>query len=203
MFTSEDVFKKINVLSGGEKARLTFAKLMLEKSDLLILDEPTNHLDAPSREVLENALFEYDGTVLCVSHDRYFVKKLASRIFEMRHDGTFDFKGGYEDFCSYKEKKKNGESEKPAEQGSATNSQIDYEKAKELKNKRKSAEKKLAETEKRIAETETAIEENQKKQEEFASDYEQISKLFSELSELNDTLEKLYETWDELQTILS
>ncbi|MBQ7400265.1 MAG: ABC-F type ribosomal protection protein [Clostridia bacterium] len=202
LFTSEDVFKKIDVLSGGEKARLTFAKLMLEKSDLLILDEPTNHLDTPSREVLENALSEYDGTVLCVSHDRYFVKKLASRIFEMREDGTFDFKGGYEDFCSYKDKKKGTENEKTPGQGSVTNSQIDYEKSKELKNRRKSAERKLAETEKKISETESKIEENQKKQEECASDYEQISKLFSELSELNDTLERLYETWDELQTIL-
>lgn len=202
LFTSEDVFKKIDVLSGGEKARLTFAKLMLEKSDLLILDEPTNHLDAPSREVLENALSEYDGTVLCVSHDRYFVKKLASRIFEMRAGGVFDFNGGYEDFCSYKERKKTSDGEKKAEQGSVTNSQIDFEKAKELKNKRKSAEKKLSETENKIAEVESKIEENQKKQEECASDYEQISKLFSELSELNDTLEHLYETWDKLQTIL-
>ena len=202
LFTSEDVFKKIDVLSGGEKARLTFAKLMLEKSDLLILDEPTNHLDAPSREVLEQALCEYDGTVLCVSHDRYFVKKLASRIFEMREDGTFDFKGGYEDFCSYKEKKKTTDCDKTAGQASVTGSQMDYEKAKELKNKRKSAEKKLAETEIKIAETEAKIDENQKKQEECASDYEQVSKLFSELSELNDALEKLYETWDALQQIL-
>lgn len=202
LFTSEDVFKKIDVLSGGEKARLTFAKLMLEKSDMLILDEPTNHLDAPSREVLEQALVEYDGTVLCVSHDRYFVKKLASRIFEMREDGTFDFKGGYEDFCSYKEKKKNINDGGTSEQTGVTNSQMDYEKAKELKNRRKSAEKKLAETEKQIAETEAKIEENQKNQEQCASDYEQISRLFSELSELNDKLEKLYETWDELQTIL-
>lgn len=203
LFTSEDVFKKINVLSGGEKARLTFAKLMLERSDLLILDEPTNHLDAPSREVLENALCEYDGTVLCVSHDRYFVKKLATRIFEMREDGTFDFKGNYEDFCSYKEKKKNGEGT-GAQNGSsnATSSQLDYEKAKELKNKRRSAERKLAETEKAIAETEKAIEENQKQQEECASDYQKVSELFTALSQMNDKLEKLYETWDELQNIL-
>ena len=202
LFTSEDVFKKIDVLSGGEKARLTFAKLMLERSDLLILDEPTNHLDAPSREVLENALCEYDGTVLCVSHDRYFVKKLANRIFEMRTDGVFDFKGGYDDFCSYKSKKNNSEEEKNSEHGSATNSQLDYEKAKELKNRRKNAEKKLSEVEAKIADTEAKIEENQKKQQECASDYEQVSKLFSELSELNELLEQQYETWDKLQSVL-
>ncbi len=201
LFTSEDVFKKIDVLSGGEKARLTFAKLMLEKSDMLILDEPTNHLDAPSREVLENALSEYDGTVLCVSHDRYFVKKLASRIFEMKHDSVFDFKGSYEDYLRYKNKQTE-QSEEQTGQGKATSSQIDFEKAKELKNRRKSAEKKLAETEKAISETEKAIEENESKQAECASDYEKIAVLFAELSALNDKLEKLYETWDELQTIL-
>ena len=201
-FTSEDVFKKIDVLSGGEKARLTFAKLMLEKSDLLILDEPTNHLDAPSREVLEDALCEYDGTVLCVSHDRYFVKKLASRIFEMTSEGTFDFKGTYEDFCSYKEKKKNSDGAETKGIGNITDAQMDFEKAKELKNRRKNAEKKLADTENKIALVEARIEENQRKQEECSSDYEQVSKLFGELSDLNDTLEKLYETWDELQTIL-
>ena len=202
LFTSEDVFKKIDVLSGGEKARLTFAKLMLEKSDLLILDEPTNHLDAPSREVLENALVEYDGTVLCVSHDRYFVKKLANRIFEMREDSTLDFKGGYEFFCDCKAKQKNMDSATKNETDGRTSSQIDYEKNKELKNKRKSAEKKLAETENAIAETEKAIEENMAMQEQFASDYERISELFNRCAALNDKLEKLYETWDELQTFL-
>ncbi len=202
LFTSEDVFKKIDVLSGGEKARLTFAKLMLEKSDLLILDEPTNHLDAPSREVLENALVEYDGTVLCVSHDRYFVKKLANRIFEMREDSTLDFKGGYEFFCDCKAKQKNMDSATKNETDGRTSSQIDYEKNKELKNRRKSAEKKLAETENAIAETEKAIEENMAMQEQFASDYERISELFNRCAALNDKLEKLYETWDELQTFL-
>ncbi len=201
LFTSEDVFKKIDVLSGGEKARLTFAKLMLEKSDMLILDEPTNHLDAPSREVLENALSEYEGTVLCVSHDRYFVKKLASRIFEMKHESVFDFKGSYEDYLRYKNKQTE-QTESQSEQGRATTSQLDYEKAKELKNYRKSAEKKLAQTEKEIFETEKAIEENENQQQECASDYEKISALFAELSALNDRLEKLYETWDELQSIL-
>ena len=175
---------------------------MLERSDLLILDEPTNHLDAPSREVLEQALIEYDGTILCVSHDRYFVNKLANRIFEMKNDGVFDFMGTYDDFCSYKEKKKNEENGDYSTKAPTTTSQIDYERAKEIKNRRRNAEKKLLETEEKISQTERKIEENQKLQEECSSDYAKISELFAELSALNDELEKLYETWDELQRII-
>ena len=202
LFTSEDVFKKIDVLSGGEKARLTFAKLMLEKSDLLILDEPTNHLDAPSREVLEQALVQYDGTVLCVSHDRYFVKKLADRIFEMRSDGTFDFKGDYETFCEYKQKRASGQVSGETAEKTVTDNQSDYEKNKELRNKKKNAERKLAETEKAISETEKAIEENLSLQEEHSSDYEKVTELFAEAQKLTEKLEKLYETWEELQMLL-
>lgn len=202
LFTSEDVFKKIDVLSGGEKARLTFAKLMLEKSDLLILDEPTNHLDAPSREVLEEALSGYDGTVLCVSHDRYFVKKLANRIFEMRTDGTFDFKGDYETFCEYKNKKAAGNGAPENQEKTVSDNQNDYEKNKELRNKKKNAERKLAETEKAITDTEKAIEDNLALQEEHSADYEKVSKLFAEAQELTDKLEALYSTWEELQELL-
>ena len=202
LFTSEDVFKKIDVLSGGEKARLTFAKLMLEKSDLLILDEPTNHLDAPSREVLEEALSGYDGTVLCVSHDRYFVKKLANRIFEMRTDGTFDFKGDYETFCEYKNKKAAGNGAPENQEKTVSENQNDYEKNKELRNKKKNAERKLAETEKAITDTEKAIEDNLALQEEHSADYEKVSKLFAEAQELTDKLEALYSTWEELQKLL-
>ncbi len=201
LFTSEDVFKKIEVLSGGEKARLTFAKLMLEKSDLLILDEPTNHLDAPSREVLENALSEYDGTVLCVSHDRYFVRKLADRIFEMRTDGTFDFKGDYESFVEYKNKGRQGEIDKK-EASEPTTSQDDYERNKELRNKKKNAQKKLERVEADIADTEKAIDLNLEQQQEFSSDYEKVTELFAQSKELSDKLEQLYAQWEELQILL-
>ncbi|MBQ1281111.1 MAG: ABC-F family ATP-binding cassette domain-containing protein, partial [Oscillospiraceae bacterium] len=79
-FVGEDVYKEVSVLSGGERARLTLAKLILSRMNLLILDEPTNHLDIDSREALESALEEFDGTIIAVSHDRYFIEKLASRI---------------------------------------------------------------------------------------------------------------------------
>lgn len=104
-FKGDDIEKKVSVLSGGEKARLTLAKLMLAKRNLLILDEPTNHLDIGSREVLEEALEQFDGTLIAVSHDRYFVKRLANRIldFNVVEEGKlFDYLGGYEEYLTYK-----------------------------------------------------------------------------------------------------
>lgn len=90
----------MNVLSGGEKARLALAKLVLSKSNVLLLDEPTNHLDIPSREVLEAALEQYPGTLIAVSHDRYFIKKLANRIFDMSHTKIKDYHDGYERYLA-------------------------------------------------------------------------------------------------------
>ena len=99
-FFADDMDKKVNVLSGGEKARLALAKLVLSKSNVLVLDEPTNHLDIPSREVLEAALEQYPGTLIVVSHDRYFIKKLANRIFDMSHTQIKDYHDGYERYLA-------------------------------------------------------------------------------------------------------
>ncbi len=99
-FFADDMDKKVNVLSGGEKARLALAKLVLSKSNVLVLDEPTNHLDIPSREVLEAALEQYPGTLIAVSHDRYFIKKLANRIFDMSHTQIKDYHDGYERYLA-------------------------------------------------------------------------------------------------------
>lgn len=199
-FTSEDVFKSISVLSGGEKARLTFAKLMLEKSDVLILDEPTNHLDAPSREVLEEALSGYDGTLLCVSHDRYFVNKLASRILEMKHDSVFDFKGNYDDFCEYNKSKyaqKKQETENTA--GSEAKGADDFEKSKQQRNRIRNQQRKLEQTEKKIEELELCLEENARMQSELSGDYEKANKLFEEETKIRQELSLLYELWEQLQ----
>lgn len=97
-FGAEDVQKTVSVLSGGERARLTFAKLILREMNLLILDEPTNHLDIASREALEDALVGYDGTLIAVSHDRYFIDKLATRIITLSPEGTVDFRGTYKEY---------------------------------------------------------------------------------------------------------
>src|SRR5699024_1669892 len=98
----DDVFKKIHTLSGGEKARVALAKLMLKKANFLILDEPTNHLDVASKEVLEGALLQFKGTILFVSHDRYFINKLADEIIELEKNGLTVYLGNY---YYYREKK--------------------------------------------------------------------------------------------------
>ncbi|WP_281890105.1 ABC-F family ATP-binding cassette domain-containing protein [Paenibacillus sp. YYML68] len=102
LFSGEDVFKKISALSGGEKARVALAKLMLQKANVLILDEPTNHLDLYSKEVLESALIDYEGTLLFISHDRYFLNKMAERMLEMSQQGITDYLGNYDDYIEKK-----------------------------------------------------------------------------------------------------
>ena len=104
LFTSDEVFKEVNVLSGGEKVRLSLAKLMLKKANFLILDEPTNHLDIISKEALENALNEYDGTILFVSHDRYFIKKIATSCLVIDKDKVTYYPDGYKDYIDVKVK---------------------------------------------------------------------------------------------------
>ncbi len=103
LFRGDDVFKKVSVLSGGERARLTLAKLILSKMNLLILDEPTNHLDINSREALETALLSFDGTLIAVSHDRYFIKKLATRVLELKDGNIINHIGGYADYAASRE----------------------------------------------------------------------------------------------------
>ncbi len=107
MFRGEDAFKQVSVLSGGERARLTLAKLILSKMNLLILDEPTNHLDIRSREALESALEGFGGTIIAVSHDRYFIKKLATRVLELKDGKITNYIGGYEDYAAAREVAKN------------------------------------------------------------------------------------------------
>ncbi len=106
LFRGDDVFKKVSVLSGGERARLTLAKLILSKMNLLILDEPTNHLDINSREALETALLSFDGTLIAVSHDRYFIKKLATRVLELKDGNIVNHIGGYADYAAAREREK-------------------------------------------------------------------------------------------------
>lgn len=199
LFKADDVFKKVGVLSGGEKARLTFAKLMLVDLNLLILDEPTNHLDASSREVLEDALSNYDGTLIAVSHDRYFIKKLATRIFEISENGCFDFKGGYEDYTEYKKKRATLSSEKKgAESAEANSNKADYLKSKEEKSRRRKIENRIVKLEESISQIEARLREIDSELEKYASDYQKTSELFNESETLSSRLTELYEEWDEV-----
>ena len=103
LFCGEDVYKKVSLLSGGERAKISLLKIMLSKPNFLILDEPTNHLDITSREVLENALSDFDGTMLVVSHDRYFINKLANKTVYLTHDGAVNIDGNYDNYLLYRE----------------------------------------------------------------------------------------------------
>ena len=106
LFRGDDVFKKVSMLSGGEKGRLSLLKLMMGQANLLLLDEPTNHLDMDSREVLEEALLHFDGTVLLVSHDRYFIDKIATRVLEMTADTVTQHHGNWADYLAFVNKQK-------------------------------------------------------------------------------------------------
>ncbi|MCR5352707.1 MAG: ABC-F family ATP-binding cassette domain-containing protein [Clostridiales bacterium] len=199
LFTADDVFKNVKVLSGGEKARLTFAKLMLQRSDMLILDEPTNHLDAPSREALEKALLDYKGTILCVSHDRYFINKLATRILDMRENGCFDYKGGYESYLEHKDRLlPEYNAQKPDGSDNIQKGKAEYIKGKEEKSRARKLGKQIEDTEKRIAELEAELSENEKLQEENASDYVKVGELFERYGKIREELDELYEKLEQL-----
>ena len=141
LFPEEDVFKIIGSLSGGEKARVTLMKLILKKANFLVLDEPTNHLDIYSREVLEEALEDYQGTILIVSHDRYFLEGIVNTIYEITENGAEKFHGNYKEYCERKNK--------PVVEKD-TKGVNDYEEQKRVKNRISSLEKKYNETEKFI-----------------------------------------------------
>ena len=123
LLTGDDVFQPIRTLSGGEKGRVALAKLMLRKDNLLLLDEPTNHLDMDSREVLEDALEDFDGTILTVSHDRYFINRVANRVIEMRPDGVSEYLGNYDDYIEKKRLEALGQLEDAT--GGKTKTQLD------------------------------------------------------------------------------
>ncbi len=197
LFRGDDIEKKVSVLSGGEKARLTLAKLILSKMNVLILDEPTNHLDIPSREALENALLSFDGTIIAVSHDRYFIKKLANRIFDLSAHTLFDFRGTYEEYLAYRELKKNEAAAADAfgtvpETVSAGKEQFLKNKADAAQRRREErARKKTAEA---IAKTEAEIEEiDTEMAGEAAMDYKRLSELQTRKDELEEALLLLYE----------
>jgi len=198
LFTGDDVFKKIGLLSGGEKCRINLLILMLSKSNLLLLDEPTNHLDIVSREALEDALLSYDGTVFVISHDRYFLNKVVSKIQELQVDGIKEYLGNYN---YYVEKKKNPnrfEDEYELLNGK-TKTQINFEKKKrkELEKKEREKKQKSQEIEDNILDTETKIKKLQSDLclEEVYSNPESSKKINNDITDLQFLLESLYEEW--------
>lgn len=199
LFRGDDVFKEINKLSGGERCRINLLKLMLSKSNLLLLDEPTNHLDIPSREALEEAILTYDGTLIVISHDRYFLNKVINRILELEENGVNEYLGNYN---YYVEKKKNPQRFEHFESlaGGKTKTQINEEKKKKraLEKEEKEKQKKIKELEDNISKKEEKLENLQEElcKEEIYSNPEESERVNKEIKIIQENIEKLYEEWE-------
>jgi ATP-binding cassette subfamily F protein 3 len=199
LFTGDACFKVVKTLSGGERARLTFAKMLMSKSNLLILDEPTNHLDIDSREALENALIEFEGTIIAVSHDRYFIDKLSTRmlVFGIEKDGSlFDFKGKYTEFINYKERFLIAQGEQKNKVDTATDAKTEF-----LNNKAKQAEKrkqiaKIERSKKECSDIESRLSEIDVECENASTDHKKLAVLYDEKENLEMRLLELYEFLD-------
>ncbi len=198
LFGGEDVFKKIGVLSGGEKARVALLKLMLSGCNFLLLDEPTNHLDVNSREALENALSDYGGTVFVISHDRYLINKVATRLYKLSPGGAESINGGYDDFLAASGDETTLTAAKAKEQpaGDSLNKQ-DYNRRKQVQSDIRKLTTRVSRAEDLIAELETAISETNAAMTDpaNAADYEKIAELSEKLTALQTELDTATEDW--------
>lgn len=202
LFKGEDVFKNVGKLSGGEKARVSLLKLMLSKANMLLLDEPTNHLDIHSREALENALANYGGTLLIVSHDRYLINKLADRIVWLDKNGTVNIDGNYDRYIELKAAKEQAEQTDRAVQANAVTEakKNDYKERKERESTLRKLNGALKRCEQAIEDVESKTAElaQQMSQPEIATDYEKTSKLAEEIASLKEKEEALTAEWMKL-----
>ena len=191
-FRGEDVLTPVGALSGGEKSRLRLCMLMGGDINLLILDEPTNHLDIASREWMEDALSDYEQTLLFVSHDRYFIDKFATRVWELRGGTITDFRGSYRDFRAWRERR---------ELVTQIEKQKEKEQPKEKKSKPdrpKNNDKAIARLEREIARLEARIAELDEQAMQYGSDYQKLMEITAEKETLDAQLMELYERWEEL-----
>ncbi|WCR26603.1 ABC-F family ATP-binding cassette domain-containing protein [Paenibacillus thiaminolyticus] len=220
LFSGDDVTKKVASLSGGEKARVALAKLMLQQANVLILDEPTNHLDLFSKEVLESALYDYEGTLLFISHDRYFLNKMAERIIELDADGTHLYLGNYDDYMTKKQELAEDEAiraslqpaatSKPASfQGSAAadcaadaglSAAEAYEADKQAKREERARQRKLEQLETQIAALEARIAERELElaEPDVYNDYVRVQTIQAQLDEDKEALNAVYAEWEQL-----
>jgi len=201
LFQGEDVFKEIHKLSGGERSRIALLKLMLSKSNFLLMDEPTNHLDILSKEVLENALCNYTGTVLLVSHDRYFLNKTATKIIELKQDGCIQYNGNYSYYINKKTRFESQSAEQQAEiYEEVTANKNEWLKQKEEKSNLRRQQKRLETVEAEIAQAEDRIKEITFLMEtpEIFSDHVKCQTLHEEQEQLQARLDSLYDEWSEL-----
>ena len=204
LFTGDDVYQKISTLSGGEKGRVSLCKLMLKRDNLLLLDEPTNHLDMDSREVLEDALEDFDGTLLTVSHDRYFINRVANRILEMRPDGVREYLGNYDDYLEKKRREAEGQLEDAA--AGMTRTQLDKQRRRERLSREavKAAQENLRLAEERIAaaEQEIARLEARMADAELYQNPDQARQVAQRHAALVSGLDALYAAWEDAAAAL-
>ena len=206
LFTGDDVFKEISALSGGERGRVSLAKLMLSEANFLILDEPTNHLDIASKEILEEALVSYTGTVLYVSHDRYFINQTATRIMELTNQAVVNYIGDYDYYLEKKEELTSAYApgsdslEAPSEEKAVSENKLSWQQMKEEQAKKRKREAELKKVEARIEELETRDSEIDETMvlPDVCTNVAECTKLSREKAAIAEELKELYEKWEEL-----
>ncbi len=203
LFTGEDVFQPIHTLSGGERGRVALAKLMLRKDNVLLLDEPTNHLDMDSREVLEGALEDFTGTILTVSHDRYFINRVANRVIEMTADGVTEYAGNYDDYLEKKRRMQEGEEEAAP---TRTRTELEKEKRRQklMRESKKALQTRVSALESDISATEELIENLETRMGDPATYQNETTaaQVARDHEAAQNRLEALYEEWSEAAAIL-
>ena len=192
MFSGDDVFKPVSALSGGERSRLKLCMIMNDDINLLILDEPTNHLDISSREWIENSVESYNGALLFVSHDRYFIRKFATRIWDVGDGAIRDYKCGYEEYRAIKD----------AEKAAIPPMEVQPKEKKPRQKRTKSPEKQMVAVERSIEKLEARRAELETAAEEAARDYEALMEINKQIEELSGELSPLYDEWEELAQLL-
>ncbi len=199
LFRGDEVFKSVSLLSGGERARLLLLKLMLARDNLLLLDEPTNHLDIASCEALEEALSGYDGTIFIVSHDRYFINRMADHVIRLTGDGCRVFPGNYDAYLAELQKEDAAEPETPA--APVPPKANEYRLRKEQESARRKLATRIRRNEEAITDAEAAVAalHEQLADEAVAADYGRVLGLTAELDRQNTELERLMEEWEQLQ----
>ncbi|MES5953040.1 ABC-F family ATP-binding cassette domain-containing protein [Bacillus fungorum] len=204
LFTGDDVLKPVSSLSGGQKARLALAKLMMQKSNLLILDEPTNHLDLNSKEILENALIDYPGTLLFVSHDRYFINRVTTTVVELSTEGAQEYLGDYDYYVEKKnemiERAELEQEDETPVQKTVAQEKLNYLEEKERKKLERQRTRKIEELEQNIVEFEEEIAtlEDQLCLPEIYADYEKASEITTKKQTLQEQLDACMAEWEEL-----
>lgn len=203
LFKGDEVFKPLSKMSGGERARVSLLKLMLKGSNFLLLDEPTNHLDASSREELEKTLLDYSGTMLIVSHDRYFINKIADRILLLTNNGVKEYLGNYDYYLERTTAEKQGVVLTESKKEKKEKPQNDYflQKQKQSEERKRQTKLKKAETEIERLDEEIAKTQELLSSEEVAADYEKLMELSKLLEDLQKQQEEQYEIWEELESM--